>query len=749
MTRNLYLLRGVPASGKSWFIDNLGYDGLVVSPDAIRALVQQPVYGDTKKSANVLNYDMRLEGHVWTLTEELVKGRMKEGYTTFVDATHLFKRGMKPVNRWKKIADEYGYRTTVLTINEHLSLEELKANNNKRTGVNKLPDQVIESYYQRLHDPEMQVANSVNKVSINTYAVPMETIKKRLFSWRETDLVEQFTNIIAVGDVHGSYSALMKIMEKDNEDTLFVFTGDWFERGTQDAQVFEWLYNHVKDSNKVFIEGNHDTYLYKMLKDEQGKRSKALFETFGSTGINVIDGLNRITSRFQPLLKFSVKDAHYVVTHSGTTGGDETLQPLTTFTRGKGGYEMPLNHETMVNDGLNPENTFVIHGHRNEFLEEPLNGFETGYFNLEQQVEAGGKLGAIEIDVETGEVTDISVENPEYDAGNKKRVEESLPYAFLFGLRNTKRIKAREMSNGMTAYNFTRDTFQKKDWDKATTTARGLFLDEHNAIAGRGFKKFFNVGENDFTQVEDVIENLQSDNTYIQPKYNGFLLIAFYDKKNETTILTTKSGTLENDYVKMARILLSDGQKEYIDTYLKVNQDRSMLFEVVDNSRDPHIQKANNGVYLLDIINNTLEGESAYDNLNSISYEPKAMRTLIEEEITSEFVEGLHKKRGTEGFVITNPDTNYKVKVKTDEYRAKKLIRGLLNSLNNKGLLEDLSHVQGYYDRIVEQVEADEANNTRLTQIKLELVSGILSGKYTIQMSDDGSQVDILKTFDV
>lgn len=70
-----------------------------------------------------------------------------------------------------------------------------------------------------------------------------------------------------VSDIHGHYTELMEALvlagfDSENPDHIFVSCGDLFDRGKENARVFDFV-RGLK--NKVLIKGNHEDMLYDAL----------------------------------------------------------------------------------------------------------------------------------------------------------------------------------------------------------------------------------------------------------------------------------------------------------------------------------------------------------------------------------------------------------------------------------------------------------------------------------------------------
>lgn len=74
------------------------------------------------------------------------------------------------------------------------------------------------------------------------------------------------------GDVHGEYDVMVKGLddsgfEKDNPNHIVISLGDLFDRGLQNIQVLEFVYDLWKKDRLINIRGNHDEFLLDYLSD--------------------------------------------------------------------------------------------------------------------------------------------------------------------------------------------------------------------------------------------------------------------------------------------------------------------------------------------------------------------------------------------------------------------------------------------------------------------------------------------------
>lgn len=77
-----------------------------------------------------------------------------------------------------------------------------------------------------------------------------------------------YRRILAIGDVHAAFNKLMSLWKKLNvtEDDLVIFLGDYlYGMGNKNTETLQWLIEHKKQKNIIFLRGNvDDTYLHRL-----------------------------------------------------------------------------------------------------------------------------------------------------------------------------------------------------------------------------------------------------------------------------------------------------------------------------------------------------------------------------------------------------------------------------------------------------------------------------------------------------
>ena len=142
--RNLFILRGAPASGKSTWIKENNLEPYTLSTDEIRLMYQSPVTDIEGNRCISQNHDTA----VWRLLFDLLEQRMSRGEFVIVDATH-YKSSL--ISRYKDLVSKYRYRVNVVDFSD-VSEEECLKRNSNRDEFKRVPEEVIKKMYACLHD---------------------------------------------------------------------------------------------------------------------------------------------------------------------------------------------------------------------------------------------------------------------------------------------------------------------------------------------------------------------------------------------------------------------------------------------------------------------------------------------------------------------------------------------------------------------------------------------------------------------
>ena len=721
--KQLVLLKGQPASGKSHFIKELGLTNYALSPDVLRGQFSAPTY-DTNGKCTV---NQNVDTQVWDTLINILELRMSKGEFIIIDATHSTS---KLINKYKPLAQKYGYRTFV--VNMDTSLEQSLENNRQRAEYDFVPEEVIENIYYRLeHENVSSFAKEISKYEL------VDNIK-----WLRKDF-NNYDKVHVIGDVHGCFTALQQTFSYEyittNTNECFVFVGDYFDRGIENGEMFELLERICDLPNVILLEGNHEKHLRafafqseeKLRNLKQNEYNRVEKELYGRqfreyTLPEFLDrGITpkrarRICRKLQQVLHFEFKEQSYLVNHGGILPNminNLNLVSTDQVINGVGGYEFEIDDEWVGS------NTIQVHGHRNIFR-RPLQVEQS--INLEGRVEKGGCLRAITIN-EYG-ITTIETPNKVFD--NKflinddytKTIDEDLSVNDYIELakKEKKTIKIVPQYDNVKSINFNTRAFRGGTWNQLTVTARGLFVRDNgkdSEILGRGYNKFFNINERKETKIENMVDTLKFPLVGYR-KENGFLGILYYDKEIGDLVFSSKSRThlakggneyalrfkeiFENQIsskevqyqvvMVKGKVVSRRSNMDIIKSRLK-STNQTLVFEVIDVENDPHIVDYDKShIVLLDAIKNKLQFEKEKDtnvlkdiaSMVGCDYKKKELVFNDWQEFYSWYKEN-HNNLDIkhEGWVFEDSN-NFMFKFKSKWYSDWKYIRGVVINLTKE-----------------------------------------------------------------
>ena len=701
--RYLILLHGLPGSGKSSFIVEHSLQPYTISPDDLRLQIESPVLG-LNGGLEISQQNDRL---VWERLFELTENRMKRGELIVIDATHTTTRSLEA---YKKLKEKYRYR--VYVVNFDTDLGTCKIRNQNRVEYKIVPEAVLENMARNLQTQKIpgfiEVIRPEDFDSVVQYNIPN---------------FDKYTKIHHIGDLQGTFTPLKEYFDRFGiqENELYIFIGDYVDRGKENHLVVEFLMELSTRENVIFLEGNHEEYLWQWATDQDIKtnefklRTMPQLENYGISKKKVRVWL----SKLRQLTCYTFQEKTVLVTHGGLSNLPQNLLYISTkqLIRGTGLYnEVGLSDDSFLTH--TKENTYQIHGHRNS--QEFPTQYNPRCFNLEGKVEFGGNLRVVTLDKNGFEVVEI----PSLESKlvlNSKEFEEN--ETLLANLRNNQYIQEKRYDQNISSFNFSRQAFYDKVWNEQTMRARGLFLNNQTTeILIRSYNKFFNLGETADTKYERLLNTLVFP-INIWVKENGYLGLVGYNSQFDSLVFASKSSTnsefagwLEKRFYEQ----IQPNQILEIKNYLKT-ENVSLIFEVVEPVLDPHIIAYDEPkLVLLDIIYRivdfkVLEYNQACDfakkyNLG-IKQKATEIKTLVEFEAWYKEISAENYKfenNFLEGFVVED-DSGFNFKIKLHYYAFWKQMRSLLVMVSSRKEVVD-------FGRYLEPETAKEFYNFLKTQ---------------------------------
>lgn len=687
--RILLLLRGSAGCGKSTWIEQNGLKPYTLSADDIRLLCQSPIMQvDGTEGISQANDNL-----TWKTLFNLLETRMQKGEFTVIDATNSKTSEM---NRYKEMCNTYRYRIYCVDFTD-IPIEEVKRRNANREKLKRVPDEAIDKMYSRF--ATQKIPSGIKVIKPNE----LDTIWMKMFD------LSEYKKIHHIGDIHGCNTALQKYLSDNGgikDDEFYIFTGDYIDRGLENADVVNFLISIKDKKNVLMLEGNHERWLWLYANDCIGKSKEFELVTKPQLDDAKIDkkDIRQLYRKFGQCAYYKYGDNVYLVTHAGLSTMPKNLSYVATdqMIRGVGNYnDFEKIAETWLNTTQN--NFYQIHGHRNT-KRVPIQ-VNDRVFNLEGRIEFGGELRCVQVDKEG--IHTIEVQNEVFKTPEMQReqtVTSSSVADTIIALRSNRYIQEKKFGN-ISSFNFTNKAFYDKVWDGQTTKARGLYLDTMKGkVAARAYDKFFNINERPETKFDMLQYKLQFPVTaYV--KENGFLGIVSYNEYEDDLFVASKS-TIDSQFAQWFKDMLYE--KISSDNLMKMKEfikenNVSFVFECVDMKNDPHIiEYPESELFLLDIVRNDMEfSKYEYDQMVDIAnqfgltHKEKAFEIATWQEFYDWYYDILEEDyeyngRKIEGFVIED-SVGYMTKLKLTYYNFWKFMRSISHEAIRNGYIRKTS----------------------------------------------------------
>lgn len=668
--KKLFLLRGVPGCGKSTFLRKYEdvLKGYVIGADDIRLLYSPTVYpkGQFTKKVNPEN-----DRQVWEFIHNLVQQRLLKGYTTIVDATHC---NIDNINYYKGFCLENNVECVVVTFDE--TLETCQQRNKSRHDWQEVPEEVVERMYNNM---QTSIPSWCKVITKEEFEKIIKLVQQNSSDYNPISY-DKFEKIVVFGDIHGCWDPLKEYFDNNpiDSNTKYIFVGDYEDRGLQNKEVFEFLLEHKRDGNFLFLKGNHTqhTLAYSMdqniVSKEFRERTIKQLETLDKSE------LKKFCKRQGDFAYFLFNNQKYLVTHAGVSSLPNSFTNEKDIVNGVGDYgdSEKIDREFRVNN----TDVVTIHGHRNLNDIPYDSGDETGAYNLEGRVEFGGYLRIVEISKQG-----IKCHQIKNNSFRKIGSDEDI----IKQLTDSRFVRVKNLKNDIKSYSFTKECFYDKRWDNLTEKARGLFCRDTKVVA-RSFDKFFNIDEKE--SLETIANKMQYPVNVFR-KENGYLGIVSYDSQTDDLFVSSKS-TNEGEFAQYFKALLKINDESLYKRmyeYLK-EHDYSLVFEVCNSILDPHMVKYTEAkIFLLEVFKNNLKEETlSYKELVEISKVlgvncKQVDRVLYNKQEFLDFINYFERidhsdenssrwDENLEGFVLEDTQ-HYRVKYKTRWYRFWKFVR--------------------------------------------------------------------------
>lgn len=182
---------------------------------------------------------------------------------------------------------------------------------------------------------------------------------------------------IAIGDIHGEIEKLNELLNQlmPKKDDTLIFLGDYIDRGKNSKEVIERLISLSKETNCIFLKGNHESMLLKCRETKNKSNIYFWMLTGGKETVESYGGIEEIfnlhSDFFMNLKPFYLTD-NYLFVHAG-------INPNKTLNEQEE-QDLLWIRDDFINKNHNLKQK-IIFGHTayyNPFVENDKIGIDTG-----------------------------------------------------------------------------------------------------------------------------------------------------------------------------------------------------------------------------------------------------------------------------------------------------------------------------------------------------------------------------------
>ena len=125
-------------------------------------------------------------------------------------------------------------------------------------------------------------------------------------------------NYFFVGDIHGCYYTLIKLLKNKNDKDHLICVGDYIDRGLFPGETIQLLSQYLDEGNTTLLIGNHDFYYSKYISGVTSSQEKYLINDFKETQRKLLecDINDNEYFHFKNKLSFVYETDNFIVSHA-------------------------------------------------------------------------------------------------------------------------------------------------------------------------------------------------------------------------------------------------------------------------------------------------------------------------------------------------------------------------------------------------------------------------------------------------
>lgn len=398
--RHLIITRGPNTSGRQAYIQSQGLQPWLVDQHLLETLLYEPVSDPRGGSREDPQQHQRIRNRTLRLLEE----KMARGALVVFNPSDTgvpFGRLMpsasdRIIAATIELAKRFRYTVHIVDFTRGVDAAEFEARR-KNAGVECHPGEA-----QRIL-AHMNRRLGLEQSSDVLWHTPSEAKLLDIIEPETKDL-SQWSNIVAIGDIHGCPRTLAQLTDnfEVRDDTYYIFLGDYINKGPDSGGVVRALLDHfMPRENCSFLTGNHERPL-----SDWAAGSERLKKVFVDTSLPSFKTSSITRNHARTFLECTIDAGRFhwqgldiLATHGGFALPPERLAVFSSehyqFGTDASRFDPDQAWEANMLAGHmpGPETLIQLHGHRNP-SQRPI-AAALGSYCLEDGVDKGGDLCAL------------------------------------------------------------------------------------------------------------------------------------------------------------------------------------------------------------------------------------------------------------------------------------------------------------------------------------------------------------------
>lgn len=346
----LTLLRAMPGSGKSTFINYFNLKSNTLSYDSFRELYSG-LFLDPNTGLPCI--DQSKNAFIHDTFMQALTYRLNENVDIFIDNLNI---DISTINDFKKIAEEKNYNFRIINF-ELKDFDFYLERNKNRETTKQLSKESLLNLYTKFQDVDL---TEFNDFIINENEFEND-FSSRLLSNNIVDL-SNYNNVYHFGEINGAYDVLNDALNEINfscdSNDFYIFTGNYFIGGSYPLETLNFFHKIKNYPNVCFLTGGDDSFKKNISLDNdvfisynnKNDLAQSTFLKYVNRSNEYINKLLDFISVTKKFFAYSFNNEKYFVSHAGVNNVPDNITLINSSVFINGNIKSSNNQILLIND---------------------------------------------------------------------------------------------------------------------------------------------------------------------------------------------------------------------------------------------------------------------------------------------------------------------------------------------------------------------------------------------------------------